>query len=72
MHPGPFGRRSFKPPTAAMPERLSVAQDHHCAIVLLLQEGLCASAFALLRLEFEAYLRGAWLAHCASEDAVLP
>jgi hypothetical protein len=49
---------------------LSVAQDHHCAIALLLREQLFASAFALLRLQYESYIRGLWLAHCASDDQV--
>ena len=50
---------------------LSVAQDHHCAIALLLRERLFASAFALLRLQYESYIRGLWLAHCASDAQVL-
>jgi len=44
-----------------------VAQEHHQAILLLLSQThpLHAPAFALVRPEFEAYLRGVWLAHCA-------
>jgi len=49
----------------------SVTQDHHCAIALLLEEKLFASAFALLRLQYEAYVRGLWLAECASEEQVI-
>lgn len=46
---------------------LAIAQDHHHAIVLLLEERLFASAFSLVRVAFEAYVRGEWLALCASD-----
>lgn len=49
---------------------LSVSQDHHCAIVLLLGERLYASAFALVRVQYDAYVRGLWLALCATDDDV--
>jgi hypothetical protein len=49
---------------------LAIAQDHHHAIVALLDRGLFASAFALLRCEFEAYVRGEWLAVCATDEEV--
>lgn len=45
----------------------AVAQQHHHALVLLLERTLYASAFALLRVEYEAYIRGVWHAHCATE-----
>jgi hypothetical protein len=45
----------------------SVTQEHHCAIVLLLEHELNASAFALLRLQYESYVRGLWCAHCATD-----
>src|SRR5688500_7383397 len=45
----------------------AIAQDHHHAIVLLVQHQVYASSFALLRCEFEAYVRGQWFAHCASD-----
>jgi hypothetical protein len=48
----------------------AVAQDHQAAIVLMLSNTLCSSSFALLRCLFEAYLRGLWLRHCATEDQV--
>lgn len=46
-----------------------VAQEHHQAILLLLSQPhpLHAPAFALVRPVFEAYLRGVWLAHCATD-----
>jgi hypothetical protein len=46
---------------------LSIAQDHHHAIVVLLGARLFAPCFALLRVEFEAYVRGEWLALCAAD-----
>lgn len=47
-----------------------IALDHHAAIVFLLKENFHSSAFSLLRILFEAYLRGLWLKHCATEDQV--
>lgn len=47
---------------------LAIAQDHHHAIVVLLASGLYGPSFALLRLAFEAYVRGEWLALCASNE----
>lgn len=44
-----------------------IAQDHHHAIIVLLHARLYASCFALLRVAFEAYVRGAWLALCATD-----
>lgn len=49
---------------------LAIAQEHHHAIVVLLEERLYASSFALLRVAFEAYVRGEWLALCATDAAV--
>lgn len=43
----------------------AIAQDHHHAIVLLIENRLYASSFALIRLEFEAYKRAS-----AIEEAV--
>lgn len=47
----------------------AVVQDHHRAVVLCLQQtpALHASAFALVRVQYEAYVRGMWLFHCASD-----
>ena len=47
-----------------------IALDHHAAIVFLIRENFLSSAFALLRILFEAYLRGLWLKHCASDEQV--
>lgn len=49
---------------------LAIAQDHHHAIVVLLDHNLYASSFALIRVELEAYVRGEWLARCATDDNV--
>lgn len=49
---------------------LAIAQDHHHAIVVLLAARLYASCFALVRVAFEAYVRGEWLALCASDAQV--
>ena len=48
----------------------AIAQDHHHAIVFLLRKTFHSSSFALLRCLFEAYLRGLWLKHCATDAQV--
>jgi hypothetical protein len=47
-----------------------IAQDHHHAIVVLICHRLYASSFSLLRIEFEAFIRGLWLWFCASNEQV--
>jgi hypothetical protein len=49
---------------------LCIAQDHHHAIIVLLDARLYASCFVLLRVAFEAYVRGEWLALCATDTQV--
>jgi len=49
---------------------IAVVQEHHHAIVLLIQQRLYAAAFALLRVAFEAYVRGQWLLLCAKDSEV--
>jgi hypothetical protein len=49
---------------------LAVAQDHHHAVVVLLDHQRYASSFALIRVAFEAYIRGEWLAMCASDNEI--
>ena len=46
-----------------------VVQEHHQAILLLLSQShpLHASAFALVRPVFDAYIRGLWFANCATD-----
>lgn len=45
----------------------AVALEHHHAIVILLREARIASAFALVRSQFEAYVRGVWFVECATD-----
>ena len=47
-----------------------IALDHHAAMVLLIKNTFYSSSFALLRILFEAYLRGLWLKHCATDAQV--
>ena len=49
---------------------LAIAQQHHHAIVFLIEHQLFASAFSLFRPLFEAYVRGEWLSLSAGEPAV--
>jgi hypothetical protein len=44
--------------------------EHGLAILVLVDEGLHGSALALVRLQLEAYVRGTWLAQCASDNEV--
>ena len=46
---------------------LQLAQEHHASIILLIEHQQYASAFALLRPLYEAFVRGVWLARIASE-----
>jgi hypothetical protein len=39
----------------------AIAQEHHHSIVFLMEHELYASAFALLRVLFDAYVRGEWI-----------
>jgi hypothetical protein len=48
----------------------AISQEHHHAIVLLIEHRLYASSFSLLRAGFEAYVRGEWLALCATEEEI--
>jgi len=47
---------------------LEAALEHHRSIVLTSTASYYGTAFALVRLEFEAYVRGVWLHHCATDD----
>jgi hypothetical protein len=47
-----------------------VAIEHGQAVVVLVHEGLYGSALALIRPLFEAYIRGMWLMHAASDDGI--
>lgn len=56
--------------TRAAGSCFAIAQEHHHAIVRLVEWKLFAAAFALIRIEFEAYIRGEWLSQCASDSIV--
>jgi hypothetical protein len=45
-----------------------VGLEHQAAITLFAGEELFGSASTLLRVLFEACVRGMWIAHCASEQ----
>jgi hypothetical protein len=49
---------------------LHTAVEHGQAIVVLVAEGIYGSALALMRLQFEAYVRGIWLLHGATDESV--
>lgn len=48
----------------------ALAQEHHHSIVVLVERRLYGLAFSLIRVEFEAYVRGEWLTHCATDGQV--
>jgi len=47
---------------------LALAQEHHHSIVFLIENCLYGSAFALVRIAFDAYVRGVWLSLCAADS----
>jgi len=47
-----------------------VALEHHKAIVLLIANSLVGSAFSLVRILFEAYIRGLWIGKCATDKEI--
>lgn len=53
--------------TRAAGSCFAIAQEHHFAIVHLIERGRFASSFSLMRIAFEAYVRGLWLSRCAKE-----
>ena len=50
----------------------AVVLDHFDAILGLLNRNpkICSSAFSLMRLTYESYIRGLWLFYCATDDEV--
>ena len=46
---------------------LNAALEHQKAIILLVHKKLYGSAYALIRVFYESYIRGVWLHHCASD-----
>ena len=49
---------------------LDIALEHQKAIILLIANKLYGSAFALIRLLFEVYVRGLWLNYCANDKEI--
>ena len=47
-----------------------IALEHQKAIVLLIANKLFGTAFSLARVLFEAYIRGLWLAKCATDKEI--
>jgi hypothetical protein len=47
---------------------LHLAVEHQQGIYTLVDLGVLGSAFALLRPQMEAFVRGAWYFHCATDD----
>lgn len=48
----------------------AVVQDHHGAIVYLIDQNHPSPAFSLARSVYEGYIRGSWLLQCASDPQV--
>lgn len=49
---------------------LHLCVEHQTGIHLLVEHGVIGSAFALIRPQFEAYLRGVWFHRCATDKQV--
>lgn len=49
---------------------LDIALDHHKAVVILISRYLHGSALAIIRPQFEAYVRGVWLHECANDSQI--
>ena len=47
---------------------LDLAVEHQSGIAVLADQPLWGPAFALLRTQLEAFIRGVWLARCATDD----
>jgi hypothetical protein len=48
-----------------------ISIEHHSAIICLSSAKLYGSAFALLRVQFEAFIRGLWLRYVATENDLI-
>lgn len=49
---------------------LHLSIEHHQGVHVLVSQGLVGSALALLRPQFETYVRGVWFHHCASDKQI--
>jgi hypothetical protein len=47
---------------------LDLAVEHTSGIAVLADQPLWGTVFALLRIQLEAFIRGVWLARCATDD----
>jgi len=47
-----------------------LSMEHHQGVHVLVSQGVIGSAFALVRPQFETYVRGVWVHHCASEKQI--
>ena len=47
-----------------------IALEHQKSIVLLIAHSLFGSAFSLVRILFEAYIRGLWIGKCATDKEI--
>jgi len=47
-----------------------MAIEHQKSIILLIANKLYGSAFSLIRIQFEAYIRGVWFKYCADEREI--
>jgi len=65
-----FGLQSLdqSPRAVASRQMCSISFEHGRSVRLLVAEGNLTSAFGLLRLQYEALVRGEWLRHAASDD----
>ena len=48
----------------------AIAQEHHRSIVVLAEHQMFATCVALVRVVFDAYVRGVWLSVCATDNDV--
>ena len=47
-----------------------LCMEHHQGVHVLVSQGVIGSAFALLRPQFETYVRGTWFHRCASDEQI--
>jgi hypothetical protein len=49
---------------------LHLSVEHHTGVHVLVDNGVIGSAFALIRPQFETFVRGAWYHRCAADERV--
>lgn len=59
-----------KPSQKIAATMLNIALDHAQGICILLEKAAYPSAVAMLRVQFEAYIRASWLGYCASDAQI--